>query len=313
MDFEKNLEFLENIDRLLDKRGTISLLDYEKYKNIIDNYKTQTGLEESIMTEKLKVLNEKILQKIKDKKPFTFIHDYFIGGKEIEEIDMGGGLFDTKDSQFSSNLGNIEKSYKNTKTIYEGFQNINIKKFDNLTDSLILLSNDFLKIQLGLSENDILDLKGHLNIGDLKLEESKFEKTPEEVEIKFPEIIKIKPVVVKKTEKVKPNISAKNNSNKLDKEIEEELGDEILNYIKGMKNYGHSFHDILSTDNKKLNKIELQQLKDQSKTDKELKNLNEFNYTLKIGFWKTLLMIIVVIVTFMFTMLVMRIFPKFVK
>ena len=99
----------------------------------------------------------------------------------------------------------------------------------------------------------------------------------------------------------------------LEKEMEEEVNNEIFNYTKNMKQYARSFNEILTQDNRKLDKIEKNQEGGKSKTDRSMKNLKEFSYNIKIGFWKLLLMFTIVAVTFVMTLLTIRIFPKLIK
>lgn len=110
----------------------------------------------------------------------------------------------------------------------------------------------------------------------------------------------------------KPNASTSGSrsSEKIDRELEQEISSEIFNYTKRMKNYANEFNKTLITDKAKLNKIEEIQHIDQSKTKQQMQTLTDFNRSLQIGFWKMLLLIIIVVVTFMMTMLTIRIFPK---
>jgi hypothetical protein len=299
---EHNLEFLENIDKYLEKRGTISLIDYEKYKSVMNSVNSATDLEESIMSEKLKVVNERIIQRMAGRQPHRFIHDYFIGGKEIKELEFG-----TTDEGFTNEGVSNKATYDNAKHIYESLSVGSVNKLDTVVDSLKLISKSFLKTRLNLSDNDILDLKG----GGDDITEVVIPKTEEVKEIRPEPKLNIN--IIKKDKKKPTAGQSATGTGKIDKDIEDDLNNEIFSYLKNMRNYGQSFHQILTKDNVKLNKIEQQQLKDQNKTTKELKNLNEFNYTLRIGFWKTLMMIATVLTTFIFTLLIMRIFPKFVR
>jgi hypothetical protein len=288
-----NFEFYEHIERLLTDRGTISLVEYEKFKNLVNKTRVENDLEESIACEKTKMLNEKIQMRIKEKQPHQFIHDYFIGGKDIKELE-----FTTPESDPIRE--DNQKIYNSAKYIFENLSNTKVEKLNTIMDSLALTSKDFLKTKLELSDNDILDLKGNTEVVK--------ETIPQKVDEYIPKSV-LNLGIIKKEKKIRITQGA----DKIDKDIEDDLNNEIFSYLKGMKNYGQSFHQILTTDNKRLTKIEQQQLKDQTKTNKELKNLTEFNYTLKLGFWKTLMLIIIVLTTFMFTLLLMRIFPKFVK
>ncbi len=109
------------------------------------------------------------------------------------------------------------------------------------------------------------------------------------------------------------NLLIKNNYSdvvKLDDKIEEELNNEILNYTKNMKKYANSFNEVLSKDNRTLNKIEKTQIDGKIKTDTQMKKLDEFNYQLKIGFFKMLFMFLFVFFSFIFSIIMIRFLPK---
>lgn len=99
---------------------------------------------------------------------------------------------------------------------------------------------------------------------------------------------------------------------KIDSQIEEELNKEIFNYTKNMKKYATSFNDVLSKDNRTLNKIETTQIDGKKRTETQMKKLNEFNYDLKIGFFKLVFMFLFVFISFVIGLLMIRIFPKLV-
>ena len=96
----------------------------------------------------------------------------------------------------------------------------------------------------------------------------------------------------------------------IEKEMEEELNNQIFKYTKMMKISAKNFGNQLIQDNKILGQIENLQNKDIIKTRNENQRLQEFNNFISLGFFKKLLMIIVVIITFIFTLLIMRIFPR---
>ena len=97
---------------------------------------------------------------------------------------------------------------------------------------------------------------------------------------------------------------------KINKVLEEEIFEEVLNNTESMKNYASSISEILKKDNKNLDKIEKLQYKEQAKTKQEVSTLTDFNKRLQVGFWKTVYMFVIVITTFIFTLLIIRIFPK---
>ena len=110
--------------------------------------------------------------------------------------------------------------------------------------------------------------------------------------------------------KKEPNFSHQKSTNALDKEIEEDINDQIFGYTKRMKENAKFFGERLKQDNETLNKIETIQSLDLDKTKKETKKLMDFNFSLKLGLCKILMMMMTVIGMFMVTLLIMRIFPK---
>ena len=129
---------------------------------------------------------------------------------------------------------------------------------------------------------------------------------------KLNQILKIKSDLPQKTKTSSLFLDDKYTSQKLDKEMEEEINNEIFSYTRNMKNYARNFGEIL-TNFIKLTKIEKIQDKDKILTDNSMKKLKEFHYDLKIGFFKLILMFVLVICTFLLTMVVIRVFPKLVK
>ncbi len=127
------------------------------------------------------------------------------------------------------------------------------------------------------------------------------------------QILKIKSDLSQKNKISSLLLDGENAPGKIEKEMEEEINNEIFSYTRNMKNYARNFGEIIQTDSKKLSKIEKIQEKDKDLTDTSMKKLKEFHYDLKIGFCKLIVMFMIVIVTFITTMMIIRIFPKLVK
>ena len=77
-----------------------------------------------------------------------------------------------------------------------------------------------------------------------------------------------------------------------------------------MKESVRNFGAKLKKDNQTLNKIENLQDKVNEKTTKQVKRLEEFNYSIKIGFCKLMILLFTVIASFIGTMFIIKIFPK---
>lgn len=315
------LNFTNTILQKLEKSGKINLVEYSQYKKYIkdipNSQNTETLSENNILIEEIKVVNEKIKSFI-NKPEYFFIKDYFIT-RGITNFDTEGNNFETQNDHLETNENNNEDSNKIIeqfcKEAEEEKTSPEIKRF---SDMIYFTSHDFLANKLKLSEEDIINIKGqkikarNIDTLDTKAspppkEKKQGEKATNELNLSYlTSKTNATSRVNRKPEKVDANIQ------KIKKEMEEELNNEIFNYTKNMKSYASNFNDILSKDNKTLNKIETIQNVDQNKTNKQLKSLNEFNYSLKIGFIKLIVMIIIASITFIMTLLSIRIFPKLV-
>ena len=110
--------------------------------------------------------------------------------------------------------------------------------------------------------------------------------------------------------KVKSSNDSKSNENiglenkeQMDKELEEEIN-------KKMKESARNFGVQLRKDNQTLSNIENLQDKVNEKTNTQVKRLQNFNYNIKIGFCKLMLLIFTVVGSFFGTIFIMKIFPK---
>jgi hypothetical protein len=273
--------------------GGIGLIGYERYKLIKSRYESMSAGDENEATtiEKIKNGIEKIIAYIDNKPLYTFIYDYFEDNLDDFEIKESETKINAYDNNFLIRYKEISES-------------LDSDVLESVNNAIRLTSREFLRNKLKFPENDIIDLKG----------EEKVDVVEPIVEDVIVEQIK-KVETVKTVEQSKPknnknSIFLKTTKEKVNKELEEELFQEVLNNTKSMKNYAQSISDILKNDNKTLSKIEKIQYKEQAKTQKEVSSLKDYNNTLQIGFWKTVYMFLIVVVTFIFTLLITRIFPK---
>jgi hypothetical protein len=217
----------------------------------------------------------------------------------------------------------------------------------SIFDLLPLTSNEFLKNKVKLDDEEIKDIKGKYQEQEDEIQEninqesindkndkndknnknSVLEETPIPIESPPKKILENILNTSAKKDKKPQNSSLFLTDNKkshthtqpkeissieksIEKEMEEDLNNEIFSYTRNMKHYASSFNEILQRDNKKLDTIEKNQEGSKTKTDRSMKSLKEFSSTIRIGFFKLLLMLIAVGVTFMLTLLSIRIFPK---
>lgn len=298
---------LTKIVNNLQKIGMISFEEYNKFLEIKENFdeeKKSDGKESNLQyllhSEKESFLIDEIKSLLKDKKEFEFISDYF-----INEI--------TKDKLYKNsnklNLTNLKnKDINDTFITNLNKLNTDYSLGDNFDKIYSLFSKNFLSFKLNFMEDQIKILKesDNLYITDQSLKENYEIKNMFDSKAKnnkdYIDIIK--------------NINKKGSSNSvkesatINKEIEEEINNQIFRYTKSMKENAKNIGEQLKEDNKTLNRIEEIQTKDKIKTDIQVKRLTNFNYSLKLGFFKIILMFILVFVTFIFMVLFMRIFPK---
>ena len=94
--------------------------------------------------------------------------------------------------------------------------------------------------------------------------------------------------------------------------MEEEIFREIFGYTKKMKESSRNLGVQMKKDNKTLSGIENLQEIANEKTKKVLKNLIQFNFNVRIGICKIIMMTMMVFGTFFGTYLFISIFPKLV-
>jgi hypothetical protein len=274
MNNDNILSFLESLSYKLNDTHLITLLEYEKFNKIKNEWserllelqeENNIKIEDKLLNEKIKVLLEKIKVITSNKKEYEFISNYFLN--ENEKI---------------RDISTIENSFKQDENLEEinennigDYSNLNLYSFKNIKD---IIENN----KVNLSNKELP-----------KQKKSKYE---------LPSL--------KKNKREKSNYNSKKDNEEIEKEMEEELNNQIFKYTKMMKISAKNFGHQLVKDNQFLQQIENIQTKDMDKTRTQNQRLQEFNSLITLGFFKKLLMIIVVITTFIFTLLTMRIFPR---
>ena len=274
MNNDNIVSFLESLSYKLNDTHLITLLEYEKFNKIKNEWtdrllelqeENNIKIEDKLLNEKIKVLLEKIKVITSNKKEYEFISNYFLN--ENEKI---------------RDISTIENSFKQDENLEEinennigDYSNLNLYSFKNIKD---IIENN----KVNLSKKELP-----------KQKKSKYE---------LPSL--------KKNKREKSNYNSKKDNEEIEKEMEEELNNQIFKYTKMMKISAKNFGHQLVKDNQFLQQIENIQTKDMDKTRTQNQRLQEFNSLITLGFFKKLLMIIVVITTFIFTLLTMRIFPR---
>jgi hypothetical protein len=273
------ISFLETLNYKLNDTHFISLLEYEKFNKIKNEWREKfedkevnknNNMENKLSIEKIKILLEKIKTYTLNKKEYEFISNYF-----LNENDK---IRDISSSEISFNEDNdtIEEINENN---IENYINLSLLTFKDINNTL----------------------ENNNNISSKKIpKQTKSKKSYE-----LPSL---------KNKNKNDNKNNRNNTKKdqeeIEKEMEEELNNQIFKYTKMMKISAKNFGNQLIQDNKVLNQIENLQNKDLVKTRNENQRLQEFNSLISLGFFKKLLLIFIVIITFVFTLLIMRIFPR---
>lgn len=274
MNNDNILSFLESLSYKLNDTHLITLLEYEKFNKIKNEWsdrllelqeENNIKIEDKLLNEKIKVLLEKIKVITSNKKEYEFISNYFLNENEkIRDISTIENSFKQDENLVEINENNIGD-----------YSNLNLYSFKNIKD---IIENN----KVNLSNKELP-----------KQKKSKYE---------LPSL--------KKNKREKSNYNSKKDNEEIEKEMEEELNNQIFKYTKMMKISAKNFGHQLVKDNQFLQQIENIQTKDMDKTRTQNQRLQEFNSLITLGFFKKLLMIIVVITTFIFTLLTMRIFPR---
>ena len=281
----------------LEAENEISMYDYMKYIDIKEKIEKSSDISSEefnikILIEKIKTDIEKIKTIIKDKKKHEYIKEYFTNDNAMIVNDIDLSLVDSK------NKDDINDEY---------IKKISAKSMNSIDSVLPLLSSFYLKEKLYLSGDEISSIKKDFDFDNGNLIEEK-ENEKENKERKEEDNFLKK---YHKSKSLNSNKTSSHSSHKeIDAEMEKEITNQIFGYTKTMKENAKHFGAQLKRDNSVLNEIEKVQNVDQEKTDVQVKKLKEFNYSLRIGFFKLIFMFLIVFVTFAFTLLTMRIFPK---
>jgi hypothetical protein len=318
---EQKLEFLSKIDNKLSEFHGITSYEFEIFNNIKleesnrdssefsindikkvgeENNSNEQRIENRILQEKIKANIEKILSYIKDKKEYEFITDFFIN---------------ENDPSINSNF---MKQNSSGSIINQKESNLSQKSINSILNDTDYINEDFMTL---LSKANLIDIQSITKFNE-ELNKNKksisgeIQSLPSFV-MKKNSGIKEEDLFLPEMRKVKISKDIKNNDNngiqskeEMDKELEEEINRQIFGYTKKMKESARNFGKQLKKDNQTLSNIENLQDKVHNKTNKEIKRLEEFNYSIKIGFCKLMLLIFTVVGSFFGTIFIMKIFPK---
>lgn len=282
----------------IDQGNNMEDEDYSKNNSLKiggENNSSDKIIEDRLIHEKIKTNIEKILAYINDKKEYEFIKDYF-----INEYDSSISTnFIQKDS--SNEIMNKQDSENN-------INNINFNDSDNINDEFLAL----------LSKEDLKDINSISKLSQKLNKNNKFKS----IELPSLSFTSKKNSSFKEEDIFLPAIRKEKNKNKnnndfglelkeeMDREMEIEINRQIFGYTKKMKESAKHFGAQLRKDNQTLNKIENLQDKVDMKTKKQVKRLQDFNFSKSIGFCKLMFMLFSVFGSFFGTIFVMKIFPK---
>ena len=280
----------------IDQSNNIEDADYSKNNSLKiggENNSNDKIIEDRLIHEKIKTNIEKILAYINDKKEYEFIKDYFIN---------------EYDNSISTNF--IQKDSSNEiMNKQDNENNINFNDSDNINDEFLTL----------LSKEELKDINSISKLSQ-KLNKNNKSKSIELPNLSF---ISKKNSSFKEEDIFLPAIKKDKNKNKnnnndfgleskeeMDREMEIEINRQIFGFTKQMKESAKNFGAQLRKDNQTLNKIENLQDKVDMKTKKQVKRLEDFNFSKSIGFCKLMFMLLTVFGSFFGTMFVIKIFPK---
>ena len=321
---EQKLSFLSNINSKLSETHAITSYEYEIFKQIkleqndlgnisLDEFKNnykkigeENNLNEErignkIIQEKIKANIEKILSYISDKKEYEFISDFF-----ISEFDPS---INSKFIKKNSSINTIDINHSES-NLSENSINNNLKDFDNINEDILNMLSKANLIDINsinkLNEEINKSYKSkNSNLSNLSSLNYKKNSGLTEEDFLLPEITK-----VKSHNSTNTNNNGIESKEEMDKELEEEINRQIFGYTKKMKESARNFGAQLKKDNQTLNKIENLQDQVNAKTTTQVKRLQEFNYSIKIGFCKLMILLFTVIGTFIGTMFIIKIFPR---
>ena len=249
-----------------------------------ENNSNEEKIENRITNEKIKTNIEKIMSYIKDKKDYEFISDFFISESTLPSVNNDNIIIKNNKRNNNIEFDEINDDFLNE------FLNTHLTDINSITEF-----NKKIKQNKNLNEQFDINLinpkkqasKEDLFLDDIrKAENFKNRKNNEEHPIKSKEL--------------------------LEKEMEEEIFREIFGYTKKMKESSRNLGVQMKKDNKTLSGIENLQEIANEKTKKVLKNLIQFNFNVRIGICKIIMMTMMVFGTFFGTYLFISIFPKLV-
>ena len=249
-----------------------------------ENNSNEEKIENRITNEKIKTNIEKIMSYIKDKKDYEFISDFFISESTLPSVN-------------NDNI--IIKNNKRNNNIE--FDEINDDFLNEFLNTHLTDINSITEFNKKIKQNKNLNEQFDINLINPKKQASKEDLFLDDI---------------RKSENFK---NKKNNGEQpikskelLEKEMEEEIFREIFGYTKKMKESSRNLGVQMKKDNKTLSGIENLQEIANEKTKKVLKNLIQFNFNVRIGICKIIMMTMMVFGTFFGTYLFISIFPKLV-
>jgi len=249
-----------------------------------ENNSNEEKIENRITNEKIKTNIEKIMSYIKDKKDYEFISDFFISESTLPSVNNDNIIIKNNKRNNNFEFDEINDDFLNE------FLNTHLTDINSITEF-----NKKIKQNKNLNEQFDINLinpkkqtsKEDLFLDDIRKSENfKNKKNNGEQPIKSKEL--------------------------LEKEMEEEIFREIFGYTKKMKESSRNLGVQMKKDNKTLSGIENIQEIANEKTKKVLKNLIKFNFNVRIGICKIIMMTMMVFGTFFGTYLFISIFPKLV-
>ena len=249
-----------------------------------ENNSNEEKIENRITNEKIKTNIEKIMSYIKDKKDYEFISDFFISESTLPSVNNDNIIIKNNKRNNNFEFDEINDDFLNE------FLNTHLTDINSITEF-----NKKIKQNKNLNEQFDINLinpkkqasKEDLFLDDIRKSENfKNKKNNGEQPIKSKEL--------------------------LEKEMEEEIFREIFGYTKKMKESSRNLGVQMKKDNKTLSGIENLQEIANEKTKKVLKNLIQFNFNVRIGICKIIMMTMMVFGTFFGTYLFISIFPKLV-
>ena len=295
---DQKLSFLTKISNKLYESHNISSYEYELF-NLIkreeknsfeinfakkigeENNSNEEKIENRLTKDKIKTNIEKIISYIKDKKDYEFISDFFITESAEPSFNEDNLIINNQNS------GNLE------------LDEINEDFLNNFSQSNLSDINSIIEFNKKIKKNNISELDEQF---DLSLINTKKKASKEDLILDD----------IKKSESFRRIKSNENSKEMMDEEMKEEITRQIFGFTKKMKESAKSFGAQFKRDNQTLSKMENLQDMINDKTTKEVSRLKEFNYSIKLGPCKLIMMNMMVFGTFFATLLVIKIFPKLV-